>query len=179
MFETIGSGHKHLWEQQRSLVISEMALYWGIIISFAIDHRDVNLHLGMIMSERIFVEAYHFDWFFFTLGHALSLDEVRNSLHITMMTLRSEDSFWLEMYGWLYSSHWRLLWRCLHSGIAHSLVMDYVRWRFMPDTNFLDIILHWGLTHFEMMHSYWGATTLLILTLRLHFLFMIVAFDGS
>ncbi|RVW67278.1 hypothetical protein CK203_064321 [Vitis vinifera] len=45
---------------QRSLVISEFALYWGITFSLAIDLRDTNLHRGMIMSERIFVEAYHF-----------------------------------------------------------------------------------------------------------------------
>ncbi|KAL6347482.1 hypothetical protein AAG906_026004 [Vitis piasezkii] len=45
---------------QRSLVISEFALYWGVTFSLEIDHRDTNLHRGMIMSERIFVEAYHF-----------------------------------------------------------------------------------------------------------------------
>ena len=64
---------------------------------------------------------------------------------------------------------------CLHWGIAYSLVMDFVIWQFMPDTYFLEIILHLRLTHFEGMHSYWGITTLLILTLRLHLLFMIAA----
>ena len=83
------------------------------------------------------------------------------------------------MYDWLYSSHWCLVWRCLHWGIAHSsLMMIFVRWQFMPDTYFPEIILHWGLTHSEMMHSHWGIATLPILTLRLHFLFMIAALDG-
>ena len=79
------------------------------------------------------------------------------------------------LYDWLYSFHQCLLWRCLHWGIAHSLVIDFVRWQFMPDTYFPEIILYWGFTHFEKMHSYWGIATLLILTLRLHLLFMIVA----
>ena len=61
-----------------------------------IDLRDISLHLGMIISERIFVEEYHFDWSFFILGHAFSLDEVGFSLHTTTMTLRSGDSFWLD-----------------------------------------------------------------------------------
>ena len=79
------------------------------------------------------------------------------------------------MYDWLYSFHRCLIWSCLHWGIAHPSVMDFVRWWFMPDTFFSDIILHWGFTHFERMHSYWGRATLLILTLRLHLLFMIAA----
>ena len=45
---------------QQSLVILEIALYWGINLSLVIDPRDTNLHLGMIMSECIFVETYHF-----------------------------------------------------------------------------------------------------------------------
>ena len=53
------------WENmQRSLVISEIALYWGITLSLAIDLRDTSLHRAMIMSECIFVEAYHFVWSF-------------------------------------------------------------------------------------------------------------------
>ena len=83
------------------------------------------------------------------------------------------------MYDWLYSSHQCLIWRYLHYCIVHSSVIDFVRWQFMPDTYFPDIILHWGLTHFERMYSYWGIATLLILTLRLDLLFMIAIFDGS
>ena len=49
---------------QRSLVILEVALYWGITLSLVIDLRDTSLHLGMIMSKCIFVEAYHFAWSF-------------------------------------------------------------------------------------------------------------------
>ena len=49
---------------QRSLVISKIALYWGMTLSLAINLGDTCLHLGMIMSERIFVEAYHFVWFY-------------------------------------------------------------------------------------------------------------------
>ena len=74
------------------------------------------------------------------------------------------------LYDWLYSFHRCLLWRCLHWGITHSLMIDFVRWQFMPIIYFPEIILYWGFTHFEMMHSYWGIATLLILTLRLHIL---------
>ena len=49
---------------QQSLVILEIALYWGVTLSLAIDLGNTSLHLDMIMSERIFVEAYHFDWSF-------------------------------------------------------------------------------------------------------------------
>ena len=66
-----------------------------------IDLRDTSLHLGMIMLECIFVGAYHFVWFFFfTLGHDIYLDEVKYSLHVTTMTLRSGYSFWLDVV-WL------------------------------------------------------------------------------
>ena len=47
---------------QQSLVISEIALYWGMTLSLAIDIGNTSLHLDMIMSERIFVEAYRFIW---------------------------------------------------------------------------------------------------------------------
>ena len=65
--------------------------------------------------------------------------------------------------------------------LGHSPLIDddFVRWQFMPDTYFPEFILHWGLTYFEMMHSYWGIPTLLILTLRFYLLFMIAVFDGS
>ena len=96
----IGSGHWRLWELAVELFLSEIALYWGITLSLMIDLRDTSLHLGMIMSKCIFVEAYHFAWSFFTLGHDLSLDEVRYSLHVTTMTLRSGDSFLLDVV-WL------------------------------------------------------------------------------
>ena len=43
---------------QWSLVISEFALYWGITLLLAFGLKDTSLHRGMIMSERIFVEAY-------------------------------------------------------------------------------------------------------------------------
>ena len=49
----------------------------------------------------------------------------------------------------------------------------------MPDAYFPEFILYWGLIHFEMTYSHWGIPTLLILTSRLHLLFMIAAFDGS
>ena len=49
---------------QQSLVISGFALYWGITLSLAFGLRDTNLHLGMIMSECILVEPYHFTWSF-------------------------------------------------------------------------------------------------------------------
>ena len=49
----------------------------------------------------------------------------------------------------------------------------------MPDAHFQEIILYWGFAYFEMMHSHWGIATSSILTLRLHLLFMIDAFDGS
>ena len=38
------------------------------------------------------------------------------------------------MYDWLYSSHRCLMSRCLHWGIAHSSMMDFVRWQFMLNT---------------------------------------------
>ena len=38
-------------------------------------------------------DAYHFAWYFH-IGTCFSLEEVRYSLHVTMMTLRSRDSFW-------------------------------------------------------------------------------------
>ena len=62
---------------QRSLVISGFALYWGITLLLAVDLRDISSH-----------------WF--TLGHALSLGEVRYSLHITTVALTSRCSFWSD-----------------------------------------------------------------------------------
>ena len=96
----IGSRHWRLWELAVELFLSEIALYWGITLSLVIDLRDTSLHLGMIMSECIFVEAYHFAWFFFALRHVLSLEKVEYSLHFTTMNLKSGDSFWSD-YVWL------------------------------------------------------------------------------
>ena len=69
------------------------------------------------------------------------------------------------MYDWLYSSYQCLLWRCLHWGIAHPLVMDFMRYQFMLDTYFTSQILSCTL----------GLPILreCILTLRLDLLFMI------
>ena len=95
------------------------------------------------------------------------------------MTLRSRGSFWSDDV-WLVallSSTVDL--EMLTLGHSPLIDDDFVRWQFMPDTYLLEFILHRGLTHFEMMHSYWGIPTLLILTLRFHLLFMIDAFDGS
>ena len=78
---------------QQSLVISGFALYWGITLSLAIDLRDTSLHLGMIMSECIFVEAYHLAWSFSHWDMLFSLEEVRYSLHVTTMPLRGGGSF--------------------------------------------------------------------------------------
>ena len=49
--------------------------------------------------------------------------------------------------------------------LGHSPLViddDFVRWQFMPDTYFPEIILYWELVHFEMMHSHRGIPTLLI-----------------
>ena len=160
---------------QRSLVILEIALYWGIILSLVIDLRDINLHLGMIMSERILlrhvtlIDLFHIGTCsFFRWGRILSLYHHDDFEEWRFILIR-----------WCMIGCTPLIDVLLHWGIAHPSTMDFVRWRFMPNTCYSDIILHWGLTHFERMHSYWGIATLLILTLRLHLLFMIASFDGS
>ena len=121
----------------------------------AIDLRDIILHLGMIMSECIFVEAYHFAWFFFLLGHDLSLDEVRYLFHITTMTLRSTgDSFWSDDV-WLvvlllsmFALEMLTLGHSPPIGDGFCEISVYARHIF----HFPDIVLHFRLTHFERMH---------------------------
>ena len=157
-FEMIGSGHGHLWEHA---------------VEFS------HSRVCPILGHNPFIGGWS-QRHQFTSRHALSLEEVRYSLHVTMMTLRSGDSFrsddvWLVvLFSWMFVVEMLIL--------GHSPLViddDFVRWQFMPDTYFPEIILHWGFAHFEMMHSHWGIATLPILTLRFHFLFMIAAFDGS
>ena len=64
---------------QQSLVISGFALYWGITLSLAFDPRDISLHWGMIMSERILLrhttllDLFHIEtYYFFRGGQILS-----------------------------------------------------------------------------------------------------------
>ena len=105
------------------------------------------------------------------MGHDFSLEEVRYSLHITTMTLRSRGSFWSDDV-WLVallSSTFDLEMLTL----GHSpLVLMMILWddSLYQMLTFQMIILHWELTHSEMMHSHWGIATLPILTLRFHLL---------
>ena len=141
---------------QRSLVISGFALYWGITLSLAVDLRDISSHWDML-----------FIWgrldILFTLPRWLWWADV----HFDQM-----------MYDWLYSSHWCLIQRCLHRGIAHSSMM--ILW----DDSLGQTHTSQGLSCTEdlpilrwCIHT-GGIPTLLILTLRLHFLLMIAALDG-
>ena len=64
---------------RQSLVISGFALYWGITLSLAFDPRDISLHWGTIMSERILLrhatllDLFHIEtYFFFRGGQMLS-----------------------------------------------------------------------------------------------------------
>ena len=119
-----------------------------------------------------FVEAYHFVWSFLHWDMVFLYMRSDTFFTLPQWLWGVEIHFDQMMYDWLYSSHRCLFWRCLHWGITHSSVMDFMRWQLMPDTYFLEIILHLELTHIERMHSYWGIATLLILTLRLDLLLM-------
>ena len=154
----IGSGHGHLWEHA---------------VEFS------HSRVCPILGHNPFIGGWS-QRHQFTSRHALSLEEIIYSLHITTMTLRSRDSFrsddvWLVvLFSWMFVLEMLTL--------GHSpLVLMMILWydSLCQTLTFQMIILHWELTHSETMHSHWGIATLPILTLRFHFLFMIAAFDGS
>ena len=70
-FEMIGSGHGHLWEHA---------------VEFS------HSRVCPILGHNPFIGGWS-QRHQFTSRHALSLEEIRYSLHITTMTLRSRDSF--------------------------------------------------------------------------------------
>ena len=76
------------------------------------------------------------------------------------MALMSRCSFWSDDVWLVVLLLLMFDSEMLTSGHSPLIDDDFVRWQFRPDTYFPGFILHWELTHFEMMHSYWGRTYL-------------------
>ena len=153
----IGSGHRHLWEHAAEFSHFRVCPILGhnpFIIGWSQRHQ-------------------------FTSRHALSLEEVRYSLHVTTMTLRSGDSFWSDDV-WLVV-FFSLMFDLKMLTLGHSLLIDddFVRWQIIPDAYFPD-------DHFALRaYPFWddaftlGHSHFADFDIGFHLLFMIVAFDGS